>query len=240
MKLYCTMKPFWRYYGGKFRIARRYPIPGLRIVEPFAGAAGYAMRYPDRAVILVDKYPIVTGIWRWLIGASENDIRTIPSVRAVGDLPSWVCQEARWLVGFWLNSAVVSPRLTQSAGRKRMEQAGCKLESWNDAVKDRIAGQVQQIRHWKVIEGDYTCAPDIEATWFIDPPYNNRAGSYYVHSDIDYVNLAAWCRDRRGHTIVCENDGASWLPFRPFTVLKRGINGGRDSREVIWDSTVDA
>jgi len=43
------LRPFWRYYGGKWRAAPRYPAPRHDlIIEPFAGAAGYAMRYPDQ------------------------------------------------------------------------------------------------------------------------------------------------------------------------------------------------
>lgn len=69
------LKPFWRYYGGKWRAAPRYPKPEFsRIVEPFAGAAGYSMRYPSRQVILVEKHPIIAEIWRWLIAARESEI----------------------------------------------------------------------------------------------------------------------------------------------------------------------
>ena len=40
-----ALLPFWAYYGGKWRSAPRYPAPVHgRIIEPFAGAAGYAMR----------------------------------------------------------------------------------------------------------------------------------------------------------------------------------------------------
>lgn len=31
------LRPFWSYYGGKWRIAERYPRPAFdRIIEPFA------------------------------------------------------------------------------------------------------------------------------------------------------------------------------------------------------------
>ncbi len=33
--------------------------------------------------------------------------------------------------------------------------------------------------------------------------------------------------------IACENEGATWLPFRPFATLKAGVNG-EGSREVVW------
>lgn len=232
-----SLKPFWRYYGGKYRAAPRYPKPThARIIEPFAGAAGYSLRYPDLDITLVDAYPVVAGIWRYLIAVPAIEIRRIPEVEAVADLPAWVPQEARWLVGFWMNAATVSPRTVLSAGRKRLRAMGRRFEGWTTATRERIASQVERIRHWRIVEGDYTQAPDIEATWFVDPPYSNRAGSYYVHAALDFEALGSWARARRGQAIVCENEGATWLPFRPFATLKAGVNG-TGSREVIWTSS---
>ena len=69
------LAPFWRYYGGKNRAAKWYPAPEHdTIVEPFAGAAGYSCRYSDRKVILIDKSPIIAGMWRYLIKASPAEI----------------------------------------------------------------------------------------------------------------------------------------------------------------------
>jgi 16S rRNA G966 N2-methylase RsmD len=132
-----------------------------------------------------------------------------------------------------MNAAVVSPCRTLSSGRKKLRAMGRKYEGWSVQQRERVASQVDRIRHWVVIEGDYTRAPDVEATWFIDPPYNNRAGSHYVHADLDYAALATWCQSRRGQVIVCENEGATWLPFRTFATLKAGLNG-KGSKEVIW------
>jgi hypothetical protein len=36
--------------------------------------------------------------------------------------------------------------------------------------------------------------------------------------------------------MVCENEGAQWLPFRPFATLKAGLNG-KGSREVLWENS---
>ena len=228
------LKPFWRYYGGKWRAAPRYPVPLYdTIIEPFAGAAGYAMRYPERKVVLVEKYPVIAEMWRFLIAATPAEVRAIPLVEATDDLPSWVCAGARHLVGFSLNSAVVSPCRTLSAGARRQAATGRTFDGWAEARRERVAAQVEQIRHWKIIEGDYQDAPDVPATWFIDPPYNNKAGSYYVHSTLDYPALGAWCRTRPGQTIVCENEGSDWLPFKAFATLKAGLNGA-GSREVVW------
>lgn len=234
-----SMKPFWRYYGGKWRAAPRYPAPEYpTIIEPFAGAAGYALRYHDRNVILVEKYPIVAEMWRYLIGVKASEIRAIPTVVHVADLPTWVPAGARHLIGFCMNAATVSPCRQLSAGRIRLAAMGRKFEGWSEAQRERVASQVERIRHWRIIEGNYTSAPDIPATWFVDPPYNNTAGSYYIHgpSALDYTQLGKWCRERPGQVLVCENEGASWLPFQPFATLKPGLNG-KGSREVLWVSS---
>jgi hypothetical protein len=55
-------------------------------VEPFAGAAGYSTRYPDRNVILVDRDPVITGVWRYLIQVSEREILSLPDVHAGEDV----------------------------------------------------------------------------------------------------------------------------------------------------------
>lgn len=239
------LRPFWRYYGGKFRAAPRYPAPQCStIIEPFAGAAGYSLRYHDRSVILIERYPVVAEIWRYLIGASAAEIRAIPYVEHVDDLPGWVPEGARHLVGFAMNSATVSPRRQMSAGRRQLAAAGGKFEGWSDAHRECVATQVEAIRHWHVIEGEWHSAPMIDATWYVDPPYNNRAGSHYVYGpdQIDYSLLARACTDiLPGQVIVCENEGATWLPFRPFAAIKSMPRpSGGISREAIWTREVPA
>ena len=45
------MKPFFRYYGGKWRDCAKYPPPQFdTIVEPFAGSAGYSVRHHTRMI----------------------------------------------------------------------------------------------------------------------------------------------------------------------------------------------
>lgn len=228
------LKPFWQYYGGKYRAAPRYPLPRYgAIVEPFAGAAGYSCRYPDLAITLVEQNPTIAETWRYLINASSDEIRRIPEVTHVDDLPGWVSEGGRLIVGWWMNAATVSPGKQLSSGRKKLAVMGRRFEGWTDATRERIASQVSRIRHWKLVEGDYATTSNTRATWFIDPPYNNKAGSYYKYSDIDYAALGEWCRSRQGQTIVCENVGATWLPFRPFMNAKAGP-AKRVSAEAIW------
>lgn len=100
-------------------------------------------------------------------------------------------------------------------------------------MRERVASQVNAIKHWRVIEADYAAVSDIEATWFVDPPYQ-LTGYGYVHSSkaMDFATLATWCRSRRGQIIMCENPGADWLPFAPFGSVT-GMSGA-PSREAIW------
>jgi hypothetical protein len=82
---------------------------------------------------------------------------------------------ARNLVGFRINKGVSTPRKTPVAWMK-LRPNSC----WGPAVSERIASQLDGIRHWEIHHGDYRIAPDVEATWFIDPPYT-EAGRHYRH-----------------------------------------------------------
>lgn len=222
-----AIKPFWRYYGGKYRAALKYPKPLFdTIVEPCAGAAGYSTRHYHKNIILIDKNPTICEIWEFLINSSRDDILSIPLVETLEDLPSDLPLGARYLVGFSFNDATVAPSSRLSAGRKKLANMGRNFEGWNENRRLRIANQVHLIKHWVVVQGDYTVSPDIEATWFIDPPYNNKAGSCYPAKVVDYEHLGLWCRTRKGQVIVCENVGADWMPFQPFAKFKAGISGG--------------
>ncbi len=235
-----SLRPFWRYFGAKWRSAPRYPAPRFdTIVEPFAGAAGYSLRYPERRVILVERYAVVAAVWRYLIAVSESELRAVPNVEHVDDLPAWVPQEARWLVGLRFGAGDSRPRAKASPMVRR--DGGFELAA--------IAGQVDQIRHWRIIESDYTAAPDIMATWFVDPPYQiagsrSRApGQHgrvrYPHGGdaIDYTALGAWTRGRRGQVIACENVGATWLPFAPLARVG-STAPGQFHDEAIWTGGV--
>ena len=183
-----NMRPFWTYYGGKWRAAPRYPQPVYgTIIEPFAGAAGYSLRYQDRNVVLVEKNPKVAASWRYLLRVQASEVRALPLMQpgqTVDDLS--VCDEARWLIGWWLNKGSTSPCKSPSAW---MRAGDHKSSFWGEEVRERIASQVDRIRHWRLIEGDYTDAPDVEATWFVDPPYIG-AGKHYPSKVPDFSQLA--------------------------------------------------
>jgi site-specific DNA-adenine methylase len=232
------LRPFFSYYGGKWRVAPKYPAPEFEtIVEPFAGAAGYSLRHFTRKVILCDIDPVIAEIWRYLIRVDPKEILSIPDLgpdESVDDLRG-VCQEAKWLVGFWLNDGVSRPCNRPS----KWMRSGIRPSSfWGARVRQTIASQVDCIRHWEVQHASYSdvTAPRT-ATWFVDPPYQ-VAGRYYRFGSkqLDYADLAEWCRTRQGQVIVCENEGATWLPFRYLTESKTA-RVGRKSREVYWLNT---
>ena len=231
------MRPFFTFYGGKWRAAPRYPMPIYdTIIEPFAGAAGYAVRHYQKKVVLVERDATIAALWRYLIAATAADIRALPLIKmdqTVNDLD--IVPEARSLIGFWLNKGTTSPCKRPGAW---MREGLNPTSFWGPEIRERIASQVDHISHWKIIEGDYRESPDITATWFIDPPYA-KAGSHYRHKALDYAALALWCKNRKGQTMVCENDGATWLPFRYFLTIKstEGKRGKAKSREALWQST---
>lgn len=230
-----SLRPFFTYYGGKFRSAPRYPTPAFStVIEPFAGSAGYSLRYPDRDVLLLDKNPIVANLWRYLISVSESEIRSLPTqVAHVDDVRGPI--EARHLIGFWLNKGSTGPRKTPSTWAR----GGTRPHSyWGETIRERVASQLQYIRHWRCSDGCYTSAPDIRATWFIDPPYQSGGALYPVGStSIDFERLGEWCRSRPGQAIVCESEGAHWLPFRSLHAARATPGSQKKSlicREVVW------
>lgn len=223
------LRPFFSYYGGKWRAYRRYPEPAYgTIVEPFAGSAGYATRYPDRQVDLYDADEAVAGVWEYLIATPEAEIRRLPldfdHVDELANIP----QEARWLIGFWLNHGAAAPCKSPSAWMRAGKHA---TSFWGEAIRERIASQVPRIRHWTITHGQFDKAPNDPATWFVDPPYETPAGRHYRHSDVDYEALGFWCEDRIGQVIVCEQQGATWLPFEDIGATKSTLG---QSREVVW------
>lgn len=234
-----TLLPFFCLYGGKWRCAPRYPAPTHKIiVEPFAGAAGYSVRYPHLDVVLIEKDDKIASLWAYLIGSSSKEIADLPLFPVGGHIDDLhICEEAKTLIGFWLNKGCSRPMKSESAW---MRAGKHKTSFWGERIRHRISKQVSFIKHWKIFAGDYSTAPDIEASWFIDPPYQ-EAGRLYKHSskDINYESLADWCKTRRGQVMVCENDGAKWLPFSPYITIKstEGKYGKSQSKESIWQNS---
>lgn len=231
-------RPFFSYYGGKWRDAKLYPAPEYKIiVEPFAGSAGYALRnYLDKRVILCELDPTLFGVWEYLKRATPKEILSIPDIKpneSVDDLVSW-CGEVKALVGLWMNRGAASPRKGPSKWMRSLIRPG---SFWGERVRRTIASQLQILQNWEVHNCSYANCPfENEATWFVDPPYM-EAGKYYRFgsAQIDYTELANWCRSRPGQVIVCENAGADWLSFRPLAETKT-TRADRRSKEVYWSN----
>jgi len=226
------MKPLWPYYGSKWRDARRYGAPsGDVVIEPFAGSAGYSTYFAPKQVHLFDTDEHVVGVWRYLIGTPALEILELPDLDPGQSVDSLrLPQEAKWFIGFWLNRGSASPKKTQTAYSARTDRQQL---TWSRRARERVASEIDGIRHWRITAGDYTQAPKYPAaTYFVDPPYGDK-GKYYRHSRVDLPRLGDWCRSLPGRVVVCENVGATWLPFSPLASIKssKGV-----SHEAVWSN----
>ena len=197
------------YFGSKYRVAGLYQPPMYDVImEPFAGAAAYAMhwitRRPSARCVLIEKDPAIAALWRRLLAMEPADVLALPDVEA----------------GERTNEIMV-PAVTGAAGVFAVASSGsCVVSPWMakrwPGQRRRIAGTLARVKgRVEIIEGDYTDAPTIEATWFIDPPYQHQGHMYRHGSEgIDYTQLGDWCRTRPGHVQVCESAPADWMPFR--------------------------
>lgn len=228
------MKPTFSYYGSKWRVARVYPPPreGLPIVEPFAGGAGYAHWFDDgrRDVLLFDTSPHVSALWTWLLSSTPQDVLALPLLDG-GRVPDGLPFGAQCLIGFFCGYALAKPREVLSPN---VDWSLYPMKHWTDQSRAKVAENRKAMGdRWHFLAGGFSDAPDIEATWFIDPPYSNAAGKRYQQKITSYSDLAAWSINRKGRVIVCENEGANWMNFERATV-QTGGNSRSKSIESIW------
>ncbi|MCV9879227.1 hypothetical protein [Brenneria izbisi] len=233
VKVKQQLRPFFPYYGSKWNMARYYLEPKHNIViEPFAGSAGYSTYYACDKVHLVDLDPVITGVWSYLIKAKPSEIMALPELPEVGDSVDDfnLCEEQKWLIGFWLNRGSAVPKKSRTAYSARNDRAQL---NWGPKAKERIASQLFAIENWKVSNCSYHELNNTSATWFIDPPYVDK-GKYYRKKISDYEHLANWCLTREGSIIVCEGNEADWLPFEPMGSFKTSL--GR-AKEMVFKKT---
>lgn len=214
------------YYGRKKQIAKHYPLPNYdTIIEPFAGAAAYSMFGDNwkKNVILIEKDEKVFKIWDWLINhATVEEIKRLPNLK-VGEKSSEFLHivHAATKMAFHFKTIKVTPVLERN---------------W-EISRRNFAENLYKIKHWQVFNDDYSMSPDIEATWFIDPPYKGDGGMGYRFSSkmLDYNKLAEWVENRKGEVICCEGLNGDYLPFEPLLNLK-GV-AGKVSKELIYYRT---
>lgn len=225
------------YYGGKSKVVNRYPAPIYPlIIEPFGGAAAYSWRHRlDRDVWVNDIDSITIDIWKFLQSADVYaDLDALPLRIPKGKVLDEVIP-VRCHAGLEYLIRAEMSRGTQ--GRldvpSRATAFGA-LYYWPRlALKFKMVAAA--VAEWRITHRSYLRIPNQPATWFIDPPYNNAAGQRYRHSDLNYEQLADWCVSRLGQVIVCENAGATWLPFRPLVEERIGRHPRTTNRgEVVW------
>ena len=229
------MRPLFPFYGSKWRDAKRYGAPVFgHVVEPFAGSAGYSCYWEPSRVTLIDSDPTIIGVWLYLQRASAAEIRALPEVEVGQDVfEMGLTYEAACLIGFWLNRGSSTPKRTRTAYSTRTDRAQL---VWGERARERIASESYKIKDWRIKWGSHDECPAIqEATYFIDPPYVDK-GRYYKHNKVDHAQIGAWCKGLQWRVIgrqliVCEQEGADWLPFKPLAEIKssRGT-----SKEVVW------
>lgn len=232
-------KSVYSYYGGKSKIVDCYPAPRHElIIEPFAGAAAYAWKYRHHRVWLNDLDERTASIWEFLLSPDAY----------------------RWVERYWPTSVSAGERssdyfsATAPAGMVELFRAEANQGTQGArGVHDQVTSMgatcwprtrrklleiIPQIAHWKFTRRDYrSLAYDLPATWFIDPPYSNPAGRRYRTGGLDYPELANWCQSRAGQVVVCENAGASWLPFEPLEHRRVSIRSRyqlADAKEMMW------
>jgi hypothetical protein len=233
------VRPFFSYYGAKYTVAKYLGPPRHDLViEPFAGSAAYSTRWNVKRARLYDVSPDIVTLWDWLIHCSTGDVERIPNTFESMDELAGLSDGARLLVQFWAAKGRYEATTALSPWYfKYRNDQNCHV--WGPAVKRRVIEQKPLIAGWTVDLRSYADIEDAEAHWHVDPPYNNAAGRRYPYSAIDFVHLAEWCRSRSGHVDVCENDGATWLPFTPLcdVVSSRGRRDGHRSAEAVWRQT---
>lgn len=207
----CT--PF-SYPGGKHRSASQYPAPRYPlIIEPFAGSAGYALYHYRRQVFLYEKYEPIFSIWDYLIreATAERILELTDYYRGI-DLErcEGLSKAERYLIGINAKRVNKRPIMRPAVGSSWLSRHGA--DHWGPQHKRRLAKLLPHIKHWRPFLGSYLDAPPVEATWFIDAPYQKQPGKY-VHGPegIDFGQLRDFVLSRRGQIIVCESEGADWL-----------------------------
>lgn len=232
--------PMLSYHGGKWLMAAKRLTPPQRdhVVEPFAGSAGYSVYWRPKKVTLVERDPVVFGVWDYLQRAGPKEILALPGeVANVDDLPAHICQEAKWLIGFWLNHGIAVPIKRNKRVRpgsfwaRRLAGDNYLMKFWSADVRERVAYNASFIADWTIIHGSWEHTPDIDnAHWHVDPPYQH-VNTMYRYTEIDYTALAHWCRERvtryDGFVEVCETSKATWLPFQSFKVRRGATGRGR-------------
>jgi len=227
-----TTSPMFKYFGSKVRLAKFYPPPEHRLImDSCCGGAGYPLNFPDHEVWLNDSDQRVVRIWSYLIAVRPEQILRLPLLEpgdSVWDLD--ISESAKLFLSCCVNTSQFRNRLTSW---KNGQNDGL----WGAKWREKVASQVELIKHWKVTNLQYWQLPNLRATHFIDAPYQGLDEHYRAskQAPIDYAHLGRWARSRDGQVIVCERVGADWLPFERLGIFG-AVRGKKTCEEAVWVS----
>lgn len=216
------------FFGAKNLLARHYQPPMHEvIVEPFAGSAAYSCyhlkRHRDMRAVIIDRNDNVAAAWDYLKHCSARDIRKYPTP-----------QIGEYTTDFFLKVCTSSNSCHLNAKMKVTKRM---LETF-EYQRRRMLDMLWIRNRISFIHDDYRNFPNIEATWFIDAPYqrksDRRAGFELSKRNREYAELAQFAKSRKGQVIVCEKAGANWLDFEPFRDNKNVLDNRYS--EVVWYS----
>jgi hypothetical protein len=247
------LRPFFKRFGSKWRLSKLLGSP-LEwkngdieincIVEPFAGSAAYSTRFGiSKKVVLLDRDPMVTAIWRYLINVQVKDFLNLPLLGPNDDIRNfnlpWV---EEMFIRTWIGPQGNISNTHFAPGVWKLIESGIARGSfWSVQTRARLAKQLSYIRDWTIchkvnkLEMDWfdlneyvDNTPNI--LWIVDPPYqDHQHNKVYgkLESNIDYVKLANWCQTRTGPVIIHEQHGATWLPGIPQLLDGTHLSGSR-------------
>jgi hypothetical protein len=146
------LQPFFSYAGAKFREAVLLGPPRYNhVIESFAGSAAYSCVWEPAQVTLIEANPVVCGVLKFLQRVSPDEIMRLPSnISHVDELPPWVCEEERNLIGFWFDAGLAAPSLRRCNWGHNPNRHSF---YWSETVKHRLASQVDRIGHWNIVWG---------------------------------------------------------------------------------------
>lgn len=241
--------PLFKWFGSKWQNSRYYPAPhASKIIEPFAGGAGYSLRFAYHDVKLAETDPHISALWAWLINeACEEDVLEIPVEFPVGFdiriLPMSKGQQL--LVKNWQRTNNVGDCWTISPWGNMPGQ-------WTENARRRVSRELSLVKHWELHADGFQLLEsplkdDPEITWFIDPVYMFNY-KYRMKTAFDYERLSSAVHELKGQVIVCEaicpKTGAipNYLPFEFFrnSVTSRRAQGSNThSKELMYYKSAD-
>lgn len=166
---------------------------------------------------------------RSILRALETSGHAIGTPRLQRDTPGRIPIE--WRIG-----RIDEPRPEQREAQASERTVTPRMASMWPFMQHRMAKLIPLLKgRVEVHEGSYESIPNIEATWFIDPPYQSTGTSVpnsgYI-ATVDHQELGRWTAERAGQVIACDQMGADWLPFR--TLVQQLNCQGSWSTEVAW------